>query len=218
MTQAGITEQFHLAADDQCRTGVVAGGSGKRYVDEDKTNASPETRAAGTGDDQYLMKIRIITFAFIAAAFSISAFGQKNEDAKAAVAVVDQMFAKMAAADPAGILATGTPESQLVALFKLKDGSTKIEVIGGEQFSKMFADKTKVLSEQMYDPKVEVHGDLAMVWGRYVFFDGDKLSHCGVNTFNLVRTPAGWKIANGASTIDRNDCSAAEKAMKPIKK
>jgi len=62
---------------------------------------------------------------------------------------------------------------------------------------------------------VEVSGDWAMVWGRYVFWVNDKISHCGINQFNLVRIDGTWKIANGASTIDRNDCSEKEKAMKP---
>jgi YVTN family beta-propeller protein len=57
--------------------------------------------------------------------------------------------------------------------------------------------------------------DLLMVYGRYVFFVGDKLSHCGINQFNLVRIDGSWKIANGASTIDPGDCSEKEKAMKP---
>lgn len=140
---------------------------------------------------------------------------QKADDSKDALAVVNKLFAEMAAANPAGILALHTPESDLVALFRQKDGKSKVQVINGDAFSKMFTDKSKVMKEEMYAPNVEIHGDLAMVWGRYVFFVDGKLSHCGVNTFNLVRTDAGWKIAGGASTIDRGDCSEKEKTMKP---
>ncbi len=68
----------------------------------------------------------------------------------------------------------------------------------------------------MYDPKTHIDGDWAMARGRYVFFAEGKLSHCGINQFNLVRTDAGWRIANGASTIDPGDCTEQEKAMKPI--
>ena len=67
----------------------------------------------------------------------------------------------------------------------------------------------------MYDHKVAIDGDWAQVYGRYVFFVGDKISHCGINQFNLVRTDAGWKIANGASTMDPGACNEKEKAMKP---
>ncbi len=141
------------------------------------------------------------------------AFGQANDDKKAALAVVNKLFEEMAAANAAGILATGTAENQLVAIRKLKDGKTRVDVIGGEAFTKFFT-KPGAVQEVMYAPNVEVSGDWAMVWGRYVFFVGDKLSHCGINQFNLVRTDAGWKIANGASTIDAGDCTEKEKAMK----
>ena len=163
-----------------------------------------------------MKKLLFVLVLSICGAVSVSA--QKADDAKAALTVVNQLFAEMAGANPAGILALGTPENQLVALRRMKDGKSRIDVINGEAFSKFFTDKAVVLKEEMYDPKVEVSGDWAMVWGRYVFFVGNKLSHCGINQFNLVRTEAGWKIANGASTIDPGDCTGKEKAMKPTAK
>lgn len=146
--------------------------------------------------------------------FPVLASAQKPDDAKDALNLVNKLFDEMAAANAAGILATGTAENQLVAIQKTRDGKTRISVIGSDAFSKMFT-KPGSIKEVMYAPKVEVSGDWAMVWGRYVFFVGDKVSHCGINQFNLVRTDAGWKIANGASTMDPGACTDQEKAMKP---
>ena len=139
---------------------------------------------------------------------------QKSDDKTAALAVVNKLFDEMAAANAAGILATGTADNQLVAVQKMRDGKTRISAINGEQFTKFFT-KPGAVKEIMYDPKVDVDGDWAMVWGRYVFFAEGKLSHCGINQFNLVRTETGWKIANGASTIDPGACNEKEKQMKP---
>lgn len=138
----------------------------------------------------------------------------KQDDKTTVLAVVKKLFDEMAAANAAGILSTSTPESILVAVQKTRDGKTRIDNITGEQFSKFFT-KPGAVKEVMYDPKVEVSGDWAMVWGRYVFYADGKLSHCGINQFNMVRTEQGWKIGGGASTIDRNACTEAEKAMKP---
>ncbi len=66
--------------------------------------------------------------------------------------------------------------------------------------------------EKMPEKDVKVTGDMAMVSGRYTFYVGDKFSHCGTNTFHLVRTDAGWKIANGASTLELQ-CDADIKAV-----
>jgi hypothetical protein len=159
------------------------------------------------------MKSTLIA-AFFLTLFVTAAFAQKADDSKDALAAVNKLFDEMYAANASGIMATGTAENQLVALQKTRDGKSRISVIGGEAFSKFFT-KPGSAREVMYAPKVETSGDWAMVWGRYVFYADGKLSHCGINQFNLVRTEAGWKIANGASTIDPGDCTEAEKAMKP---
>ena len=156
--------------------------------------------------------MKFFTTIAITLIFATAAFGQ-TDDKKAVLAVVNELFTHMRGANAAGILATGTPENQLVGIRKTKEGKTRVDVITADAFSKFFT-KADGVEEVMYDPKVEISGDWAMVWGRYVFFVGDKISHCGINQFNLVRTEAGWKIANGASTMNAADCTEKEKAMK----
>lgn len=146
--------------------------------------------------------------------FTIPSFAQKSDDKALVLGVVQKLFDEMAAANAAGILATGTADNQLVAIQKGRDGKSRVSSINGEQFTKFFT-KPGAVKEVMYDPKVDIDGDWAMVWGRYAFFAEGKLSHCGINQFNLVRTEAGWKIANGASTMDPTACNEKEKALKP---
>lgn len=158
---------------------------------------------------------RVLTLAAMAVlVFAVESFSQKIDDKAAVLGVVQALFDGMAAANAPAILATGTAENQLVAIQKGRDGKSRVSVIGGEQFTKFFT-KPGAAKEVMPDPKVTIDGDWAMVWGRYVFFNEGKLSHCGINQFNLVRTDAGWKIANGASTMDPGACNEQEKAMKP---
>ena len=40
-----------------------------------------------------------------------------------------------------------------------------------------------------------------------------KPSHCGMNSFHVVRTADGWKLGNSISTIEPAGCTEAEKAM-----
>ena len=160
--------------------------------------------------------MRKFNYIFLTLALTAAtAFGQAADDKKAALKVVDQLFFEMASANPAGILALHTGTGDLAAVQRTPDGKSRYSSLNGEKFSQLFTKKSPLLREEMYDPKVEVSGDWAMVWGRYVFWVDDKISHCGINQFNLVRIDGTWKIANGASTIDRNDCSEKEKAMKP---
>lgn len=147
-------------------------------------------------------------------AISISAFAQKADDSKDVMAVVNKLWAEMAGANPAGIVALHNPGAQLVAVIKTKEGKTVVRNLTVDEFSKGFADKTHTVKEDMYTSDVKVDGDLASVWGRYVFFVDGKVSHCGIDAFHLVRTDGVWKIGGIASTIDGGGCTEAEKARK----
>ena len=137
--------------------------------------------------------------------FSPLIAAQSVEEEASAIAVVDQLFAAMKAKDAEQIRAVFSTDGQLIAIDKPRDGkgASKTRVLSGEAFATMIAaNKGGDYIEKMASPEARITGDLAVVSGRYTFHVGDKLSHCGTNTFNLVRTETGWKIANAASTLE----------------
>lgn len=154
----------------------------------------------------------VLTLLFVV---SVPVLAQKADEKQQVLAVVDKMFAEMANHNPSAIAALYTKDSNLTAIIRRKDGKNAITAFTGETFSKNFAEKKNEIEELMYAPKVEVDGDLAMIWGRYVFFVDGKISHCGVNAFHLVKTDEGWKVANASSTIDPTNCTEKEKKIKP---
>jgi hypothetical protein len=92
-----------------------------------------------------------------------------------------------------------------VAIDKPRSGEelSKTRVFTAESFAKMISEaKGAEFVEKMSNKEVKINGDLGTVSGRYTFYVGDKFSHCGTNTFNLVKTEQGWKIANAASTLE----------------
>ncbi len=117
-------------------------------------------------------------------AVASAAFGQKTDEKAAALALVDQLFTEMETANPAGIASLFLPDAQLAAAIKKKDGKTDLEMLNRDTFSKFFTDKKAVVEERMYDPKVAIDGDWAMVWGRYIFFV-NKRSHTA-GSINLI--------------------------------
>ncbi len=143
-----------------------------------------------------------------------AAFAQNSGDEKAAMQIVNTMFAEMANHNPTAIAELFTPEATLTAIIKNKEGKSTVRVFTGEAFSKNFAENRGPIREDMYAPEVKIYGDLAMVWGRYVFFSNGKIPHCGVNSFHLVRSDAGWKIASISSTMEPQGCSDQEKMRK----
>ena len=123
----------------------------------------------------------------------------------AAAAVANKLFEAMRAKNAEAIRALFTPEGQLVAVDKPRtgDGLSKTRVFTADAFARMISEaKAPEFVERMPQPEVKIFGDMALVFGRYTFHVGDKFSHCGTNSFHLVRTADGWKIANAASTLE----------------
>lgn len=60
--------------------------------------------------------------------------------------------------------------------------------------------------EQIYDPVVQVDGDLASLWVFYTFSVGERFSHCGVDNFQLTRIGGEWKISFLADTRRQTGC------------
>jgi hypothetical protein len=152
--------------------------------------------------------------------FTSSAFSQASpaDDKQAVLDAVDKLWAGMKAKSAEQIKAAFMPDGQLLAVDKSPKDPNALSTVRkftGEEFAKLISE-AKVpgdFIENMIDPEVKVTGDLALVTGRYTFYVGDKFSHCGIDTFNLVRTADGWKIANGASTLEFK-CDAYIKAVK----
>lgn len=151
--------------------------------------------------------MKTILLAVFFSLFTLPALAQnpRAEDLKAASELPDKLFAAMRAKSFEDIRATFTPDGQFVAIDKPRDGKgiSKTRVFTAESFAKNIAEaKSAEFIEKMPNKDVRLNGDLAIVSGRYTFFVGEKFSHCGTNTFSLVRTEAGWRIANGASTLE----------------
>lgn len=129
----------------------------------------------------------------------------KNDVRQEAIAVTGKLFEAMRAKNAEAIRNLFMPEGQLVAIDKPRtgEGVSKTRVFTADAFSKMIAEaKAPEFIEKMARPEVRLFGDMALVFGRYTFHVGDKFSHCGTNSFHLVRTADGWKIANAASTLE----------------
>ena len=87
-----------------------------------------------------------------------------------------------------------------------QDGRPQIRTQTHQQFLDGLAAMPAVL-ERMWDPTVLIEGPLAVVWTSYDFHREGEFSHCGVDAFTLLKTPAGWKITGASYTVIRDNCT-----------
>jgi ketosteroid isomerase-like protein len=131
----------------------------------------------------------------------------KAQSAKdSVIATVKQFFEAMKNADTAVLKSTLTDNAILQTI--KKDGTKTI--VGNEDI-KAFIDfvghqKAGDADEQIKIESVNSDGPLATAWTPYQFFYKGKFSHCGINSFQLVRLDAGWKIQYIIDTRKREGC------------
>ncbi|WP_373494932.1 nuclear transport factor 2 family protein [Aquiflexum sp.] len=63
-----------------------------------------------------------------------------------------------------------------------------------------------VLDERILDYQIKVDGQMASAWTPYEFYVNNKFSHCGVNSFQLIKTVEGWKITYIIDTRRKEGC------------
>jgi putative lumazine-binding protein len=154
--------------------------------------------------------LSIFIFLSVLAARQSTRPEEKVAPAKEALAIVTRLFEAMQAKDSDGIRATFVPEGQL-AVTQKRNGQTTVRLLTADAFAKSISEGKGVYQERMYKPETLVTGDLVTVRGRYGFYVDDRFSHCGLNSFHLMRTEQGWKIVNAASTLEFEGCEPESK-------
>ena len=66
-------------------------------------------------------------------------------------------------------------------------------------------DSPQGTDEYMNYDTVLVDGDMALVWGPYVFLLNGEPTHCGINSMSLAKGEDGWRVSNTSFTMTALD-------------
>ena len=127
-------------------------------------------------------------------------------DREAVIAAVEALFAAMRTRDTSAIRAAFTPGAQLVSIRTVPGAPARLQTQPLAAFMTSIGRASEELVERMWDPRVEVAGDIASLWAPYDFRIGGNFSHCGHDAVHLVRTAEGWKIAGITYTVITTGC------------
>lgn len=114
----------------------------------------------------------------------------------AVIEPVNAVFAALAARDATGLDTHFDPAAQLTVVHENADGTNRVSRLSWQQFAGGLRPGPERFEEVLIDPTVKIDGDLAVVWGSYVFRIDGQLSHCGVDHFSLIRQGGAWKITS----------------------
>lgn len=116
--------------------------------------------------------------------------------------IVQQLFDAMAARDALAAKALFVPDA---ALFSLGANGRAVKMPLEDFLNAIGSGKT-VWRERIWDATVKVHGAIAIVWAPYDFHNNDAFSHCGYDSFSLIKTSVGWKISYVSDTRETEGC------------
>jgi hypothetical protein len=80
----------------------------------------------------------------------------------------------------------------------------KVENTGPRRFIENIAKAKEVRSETFSNVRIDTDGDMAQVWFDYTFMIGDYKNNWGKESWQLVRTENGWKIAAVVYSVEEN--------------
>lgn len=134
-----------------------------------------------------------------------NASAQNAEDS--VKAVVNNMFASMKNADSVGLKNVFSEWAVLQTISRTKEGATVVRTENINDFASFVGKSTKGdADERIKFAAIHIDGALASVWTPYEFYYKGNFSHCGVNSFQLVRINGVWKVQHIIDTRRKTDC------------
>ena len=122
-------------------------------------------------------------------------------------AAVNKLFAGMKNADASLITESFTDSAVLQTITRNKEGKTVVRNEQVKNFAEFVSRQQKgAADERISFETIKIDGPLAIAWTPYKFYYEGKFSHCGVNSFQLVRVDDQWKIQYLIDTRRRQGC------------
>lgn len=132
-------------------------------------------------------------------------FSQTAEDS--VKTVINTMFTAMKNADGVMLKSTFSDSIVFQTIARTKDGVMLVRTESPAGFIEQISKASPgSLDERISFETVKVDGPLASAWTPYSFYYNGQFSHCGVNSFQLVRFNGIWKIQYIIDTRRKQGC------------
>ena len=136
--------------------------------------------------------------------FSSFISAQNSDESFIKATTVNGLFEGMKISDSSKTSNTFTKNAILQTI--TKTGDAKTENIKAFAISISKTEKGS-LEERIIFSKILIESNLASVWTLYEFYNQGKLSHCGVNSFQLIKINTEWKIQYIINRKRKDQCA-----------
>ena len=123
-----------------------------------------------------------------------------DAESKTVIAVADSLLAALSSGDRA-TLGRLTLDSSVVGGAGVRDGVERLSLRTWGLYTASPSSAT--FTERGFDATARVQDRVAVVWMPYDLYRGDTWSHCGVDTFTLMKSEGRWRVAALIYTIEQ---------------
>lgn len=145
--------------------------------------------------------------AFICTFVAITTLAKAQTAEDSIKATVNKMFDAMRNSDAAMLQSVFGDSAVLQTISRTKDAQTVVRNESIAAFATSISSAPKgSLDERISFETIKIDGPMATAWTPYSFYYNGKFSHCGVNSFQLVRFGGTWKIQYIIDTRRKAGC------------
>ncbi len=136
----------------------------------------------------------------------------QSEEEQSTRATIDIFFEGFHKGDTILMKSVMSDKIIMQTAFRTKEGEDKLVEDSPANVLKAIATRTadQKWDERLLSYNIQIDGNMANVWTPYEFWFNDKFSHCGVNSFQLFKDGATWKIIYLIDTRRRSTCKVEE--------
>ncbi len=147
------------------------------------------------------------SFAILLTAMILTFQANSQKAEEEVKATINELFAAMKNADSVTMRSLFTEQAILQSVTTDVEGKTKIASESLARFISSIGQLPKgAADEQITFSVIKIDGSVAMAWTPYKFYYNGKFSHCGINSFQLVRLNDSWKIHYIIDTRRKEAC------------
>ena len=151
-----------------------------------------------------MKKLLLFVLFWMSLIVNVSAQSEEQSIKKA----VNNLFIGMKSGDST-IARSAFAKNSVLQTIVDKNGKIAVRTESVDDFLKFIGSPHKEkFDERIAFTKILIDGPLATVWTDYKFYIDEKFSHCGVNSFQLVKGDMGWQIIYIIDTRRKGNCSS----------
>lgn len=136
----------------------------------------------------------------------VSSTALAQTEQEAVLNTVDAFFAAMTARD-GDQLRSLTIQGSLNIWAANPAEARELNIINYSQLINRFSAEGPQMVERYWDPTVLIEGNIALFWAPYDFHVDGSFSHCGIDSFQLVKRDGRWLLSNLSWTRQYDNCA-----------